>query len=377
MNNPSSLDLGARASMPQPPALSRKSMLDHLGTFQADLKVVGLEGATEPPFAVPGVLPGKTNPVALGDLVVSGLRSSVRAVIDACVLVAGTVRRFEGDPGSLYEFLDVLAGGNVIPRKQARLGSKSSKLSKLRKIGDYAELLGRNEIIKHLEPGYTVNYHVTLLYDALPGDEDARVKRLVQILEAEGGLSREFLIEQTRLAEQAARLQADPEADLWNADTVSARDRDFDLILLTPTRRDLQRLGEDYAGEVPWCLRVHERVAVKAIAMSLPRLRIFRRSEVGLLPSCGFENISHVFLVREPVDADVTGAQVIVIAERGVGGDHIPDFQWLPDGESLDDGYLASRLVPDAKNKLHAFASAPSDGWCSIVGEANWGRSDA
>jgi hypothetical protein len=376
MNNPSSFDLGACASMPQPPR-PRKSVLDKLGTFQADLKVVGLEGATEPPFTVPGVFLGETNPIALGDRVVSGLRSTVRAVIDACVLITETVRRFEGDRESLDEFLDVLADGNVIPRKQARLGSKSSKLSKLRKIGDYAELLCRDEIIEHLEPGYTINYHVTLLYDALAGDEDARVMRLVQILEAEGGLSREFLIQQTRLAEQAARLQADPEADLWSADTVSGRDREFDLILFTPTRRDLQRLGEDYAGEVPWRLRVHERVAVKAAAVVIAKLADFPTIASRLLPSCGFEDISHVFLVREPVDADVTGAQVIVIAERGVGGDHIPDFQWLTDGESLDDGYLASRLVPNAKNKLHAFASAPSDGWCSILGEANWGQSDA
>ena len=115
------------------------------------------------------------------------------------------------------------------------------------------------------------------------------------------------------------------------------RDRGFDLILLTPTRRDLQRLGEDYAGEVPWCLRVHEHVCVRAVAIVIASLADFPTIASRLLPSCGFENISHVFLVREPVDADVTSAQVIVIAERGVGSDHMPDFQWLPAGESLDD----------------------------------------
>jgi hypothetical protein len=323
------------------------------------------------------VLPGETNPIALGDLVVSGLRSSVRAVIGACVLVSETVRRFEGNDDSFNAFLDVLVDGNVIPRKQARLGRKSSKLSKLRKIGDYAELLRRDEVIEHLEPGYTVNYHVTLLYEALPGDEKARVKRLVQILKVEGGLSREFLIHQTKLAEHARRVQADPEPGLWSADAVSASDRDFDLILLTPNRRDVQRLSEDYAGEFPRCLRVHERVAGKAAAMVIASLADFPTIANRLLPSCGFENISHVFLVREPVDADVTGAQVIVIVERGRRhGDHIPDFQWLPEGESLDAGSLASRLVPSAKNKLHLFASAQSDGWCSILGEANWSQAD-
>ena len=309
------------------------------------------------------VLPGETSPIALGDMVVTGLRSSVRRVIQACVLVAETVRAFEGDRESLDQFLDVLACSNVIPRKQARLGSKSSKLSKLRKIGDYAELLCRDEIIEHLEPGYTVNYHVTLLYDALPGDQETRVRRLIEILETEGGLSREFLIQQTRLAEKARRSLSDPEADL-NEDGASERGREFDLILLTPNRHDLQRLGDDY-------------VAAKAVAVVIASLSDFPIIANRLLPSCGFENISHVFLVREPLNADVTGAQVIVIAARGAGSDPIPDFQWLANGESLDDAYLASRLVPIAKSKLHAFASAPADGWCSIVGEANWSQSDA
>ena len=319
------------------------------------------------------VLPGETNPTALGARVVSGLRSTVRAVIDACVLITETVRRFDGDSESLDEFLQALADGNVIPRKQARLGSKSSKLSKLRKIGDYVELLSRDEIIEHLEPGYTINYHVTLLYDALPGDEEARVKRLVQILQVEGGLSREFLIHQTRLAEKAARLRVDPEVDLWSADA-SSRGRVFDLILLTPTRRDIRRLGDDYAGELPWCLRVNEDVAARAVAVVVAPLADLPAIASKLLPCSGFGNISRVLLVREPVDADVTGAQVIVIAERGGSGDYIPDFQWLPDGEPLDAASLASRLVPNAENKLHAFASAESEGWCSIAGEANWSQ---
>jgi hypothetical protein len=87
MNNPSSFDLGPCASMPQPP-MPRKSEFDDLEAYKADLKEVGIARATEPLLTVSAVLPGETNPIALGDLVVSGLRSSVRAVINACVLVA-------------------------------------------------------------------------------------------------------------------------------------------------------------------------------------------------------------------------------------------------------------------------------------------------
>jgi hypothetical protein len=320
---------------------------------------------------------GETDPTALGAWVVRGLRSSVRAVIDACVVVAETVRRFEGDRDSLDEFLAVLADGNVIPRRQARLGSKSSKLSKLRKIGSYAELLCRDEIIKHLEPGYTVNYHVTLLYEALPGDEQARMKRLVKILEAEGGLSREFLIRQTELAKQARGAQARQAAGLWDDGAVFESGRDFDLILLTPNRRDLQRLSEDYTDELPWCLRVHERVAEKASAVVVARLADLPTVANRLLPSCGFARLSHVLLLREPIEAEITEAQVVVLAERGRReSDRLLDLPWLPHDESVDFVSMAKRLVPDAANRLHVFAPSKSDSCCSIIGEANWSQSD-
>jgi hypothetical protein len=32
--------------------------------------------------------------------------------------------------------------------------------------------------------------------------------------------------------------------------------------------------------------------------------------------------------------------------------------------------------MPDANSRLHLFASAQTDGWCSIVGDENWSNAN-
>ncbi len=55
----------------------------------------------------------------------------------------------------------------------------------------------------------------------------------------------------------------------------------------------------------------------------------------------------------------------------------VPDFKWRSAVELFDVAAAVELLVPDATKRLHLFAAAPSDGWRSIVGEANWSQSDA
>jgi hypothetical protein len=96
-----------------------------------------------------------------------------------------------------------------------------------------------------------------------------------------------------------------------------------------------------------------------------------------LLPGWGFEGISRVLLVRDPLDADVTNDEIVVLAERGPrDDDHPTDFQWLPHDEAVDAVSLASRLAPDAERRLHLFASEKRNGWATVIGEANWSPTD-
>jgi hypothetical protein len=92
---------------------------------------------------------------------------------------------------------------------------------------------------------------------------------------------------------------------------------------------------------------------------------------------CGFEGMSRFFLIREPLDADVTHAEIAVLAKRGPRDDAIKEeFEWFPRGEALDAALLWSRLAPNATRKLHLFASEKRNGWTSIIGEANWNQTD-
>jgi hypothetical protein len=317
------------------------------------------------------VLPGKTDPTVLARQVAEGMRAGVRSVIEACVLLFQAFQIFEADPKLLEYFCAALVSENVIPRRSARLGFEKSHLSMLRKIGEFAFLLLDDAIFRYLEPGRSILYYVIRLYEELSGSHLDRIARLAELFEAEGGLSRDFLIEQVKKAERTRQpdtVQADP----WLSAT-----SDYDCILMTPIgRRDIRRLV-DYADRPPLCLRIHERVSKDAIGIAIARLVDLPTIENKLFPGCGFASISRVLIPQQPADPDVTNTQVVVIATRGQrnSGD-LPKFQWVAGAASIDPASLASRLVPDAENRLHLFATAESDGWNSIIGEANWSPSD-
>ena len=73
----------------------------------------------------------------------------------------------------------------------------------------------------------------------------------------------------------------------------------------------------------------------------------------------------------------ISAASVAIVAVRGRKRFDLPeDFSWPSIGERIDVNLIGASLVPDAVNKLHVFASTETDGWYSIVGEANWSHAD-
>jgi hypothetical protein len=314
--------------------------------------------------------------------VVSGLRSGVRAVIDACVLTATTCQRF---PDSIDEFLDVLVAGNIISRAERRLGPASPKLSKLRTIGNHAELLNREEVFPHLVSGFTVIHQLLVLYKKLDGNDEARVRKLVDIIRLQPTLSMDFLKEQTDIAKKSTppEVPNEPsafEGDPCNTDSALEMGRGkYDLVLLSPDSRDVRRLSEDYpeSGDSPRCLRVHEDVDADSIAVVIARLVDLPVIINRLLSYCGIDRVSRVMLVREPLDRDVTDAEVVVVADRGRRQFELPrDFAWPAKGEPIDGISIATRLAPHSSNRLHLFAPRKCDGWSSVIGDENWKRID-
>jgi hypothetical protein len=323
------------------------------------------------------VLPSKSDAAAEAALVVNGFRSGVRAVIEACVRTNETIQRFRDDPESVDAFLAVLVDGNVISRNEARLGKASPKLVKLCTIGAHCGLLERQEVFQYLEPGYTVLYQVIVLYNTLQGDEDVRFEKLVQILREERTVSREDLSDRTAAAKRAKRSSESAPAPSDSSRLEGDISRSFDLVLLTPDRqRDFRRLNEDYVDRPRFCEIADSLLADEATAVVIARLTDLPLIENKLLPSLGFPGPSHVFLVREPIEPNITDAEIVVIADRKTAPSG-REFQWLTPGDSLDVTSLAELLVPEGKRKLHLFAQdrpVRSPVWLSFIGDANWSQ---
>jgi hypothetical protein len=355
-------------------------------------------GAAERCFALPRavgqigtlskLLPSKSAAAAEAALVVGGFRSGVRAVIDACVRTNEAVQSFPDDnPDLIDAFLAVLVDANIMSRSEARLGKASPKLCKFKTIGQKAEMLRDERIFRYLTPGYTLIYQVTVLYGVLDGDEVHRFDQLVRELGALSPISRERLITRTEELKRAKKgTSALPSISVAgdhpagsDPDPISNLGTDYQVLLLTPDRaRDFWTLSEDHATD-PRFLRIGSHLAEDAVAVVTARLADIPIIENRLLPILGFSYVSQVCLIRMPSHADVTGAEVLVIAHRKQT-DFTANFTWITDSEKLDAKAVVERLIPDAGKKLHLFASEESGGssagWLSVVGDANWGQSD-
>jgi Arm DNA-binding domain len=150
-----------------------------------------------------------------------------------------------------------------------------------------------------------------------------------------------------------------------------------DLVLAMPHRSDLRKLREGYV-DPPRCLQVGETIADHAVMIVVAALSDLPVIENYFLPYFGFEGIApRLFLSRLPAGPEVTEAQVIIVADRGSGNRaRLSEIVWPAEGETIDPLTLAAQLVPDARKKLALFASEDTDGWQSIVGDANWGQVD-
>jgi hypothetical protein len=324
----------------------------------------------------PSDLPSNTNPSVLALEIAKGMHAGARAVIQACVLLNKGSVLYDGDLQRREQFRNALVGERVIARKSARLGGvEKSMLSMLGEIGKHADLLLDERIFKFLEPGRSVLHYVTRLYKVVPGDHDDRVARLVEIFEPEGSLSRDFLVAEVKKEQQKLLVKQSDVPDPWLS---YADGRNFDCLFMKPHRSVFDRLRDHPAEGSPLNSSILDRIAQDALAIVVARVIDLSIVEDKLLPSCGFSRISRVLLAHSPLNADVTDSQVIIIGERGSSDiARVAGFQWLPENIPIDLGSIVNQLAPDAKHKLQLFASENIDGCDSIIGEANWSRTDA
>jgi hypothetical protein len=153
---------------------------------------------------------------------------------------------------------------------------------------------------------------------------------------------------------------------LWDSDTR------FDLMLLTPSKYDLQRLADDYADPdaLKKCLPLAEHVEESATIIVAARVRDLPVIANRLLPLTGFKRPTRVLLVGEPKSPDITDARIVITAKRGDIELTVPDK--LDEADVIE---IAERLCPDASRTLHLFANTPakaSESRCVVIGNDSW-----
>ncbi len=323
-------------------------------------------------------------------MVAADWKGGFEAIIRVGVRVYDCLRAFEGNDERTDTFIRALEDLDVLTRNEARLGLHSSQLSKLRSIGEHAMLLRRPEISRVLGPSYPKLYQLTVLFNELPGEEDQKLRSLLEILEPAGDrafegvrteVTREYLARQTAAVKQQkkrakkSRAPAHPETpggadDSTLSALIEAR-AEFDLVAMDVTGR-CKLLGDEYAPGygLEDCLPLYKVMADHRAIVVLAKISDFPAIETKLLPACGFRRRPEVLMPRQPTSPLVTEAEILIAMHEGGEG---PDLQalsdWIPGDEPVSVAALAQRLYPAATRRLHAFAEAQVAGWQCLLGE--------
>lgn len=320
---------------------------------------------------------------AKGAAVASDLKSGMLKTIDACIRTLEARRDYGNDSEAFDAFLKPLEEAKLLSPSEARLRRASPKLSKLCKVGEYADRLRHEQFIGYFldgaMSGFMLAYQATVLLDQMPEEdsEQTRIGRLVDTLRRKGittlqgmrGLTKEL---KANSGEGYAVLESPEPAS--NGPEIT-RQRCYDLVVAEPSRQHLRKLDEWYAGNdrLPRCLTTGRLVDDTAVLVVIAPISALPVITDKLLPGCGFLGIRpRVLLTSCPGGPEVTDAMSLIVAERTKNRVRVSDFNWLDHTEPFDVLSVASRIMPDAANTLLLFAPAARDDCYTLIGDANW-----
>ncbi len=179
-------------------------------------------------------------------------------------------------------------------------------------------------------------------------------------------------------AETGAAPTAPVPASLPPAATLArliAAEAQFDLLYIDP-RRQLTMLDEFYVdgpGTLDRCLPIHQVMAPAAGAVILTRVRDLGVVTTELLPRCGFSRLSRILVMDQDGAGDISGAKVLVTAQRGGAELTLPDSGvWRAPPRGANAIEIAEQLYPNAKRRLHAFAKLHTPGWTTLTNANTW-----
>jgi hypothetical protein len=208
----------------------------------------------------------------------------------------------------------------------------------------------------------------------------AAEERLVAFLKLhEGDPSTDVLLrERKRLKPRPSQpkpTEVDSESPPSSITELVAEAKSFDLVLVTPSPRDIDVLKDDYStGYLEQCFPLAGLVttraepSVVALAIEAKWLRVAPK----ILSLAGRRDADQFLLMEKPKSPDISGNKLLLLSPAGSERSSLKKrtAKWPEDPSDLRSSIQT--LYPSLRRRLHVFGSEIKQGWLSLVGDQNW-----
>jgi len=313
-------------------------------------------------------------PVAEAKNIHAKWRESSESLIEACVRIAEVMSVYaeEKRADERSKFVSELIDRGLLSKQDGRRPGKSPKLSKLITIGE-SQYLQDKRVRPLLPPSYSTLYYICQLATQLATvDPLTAAAKLVAVLERnKGRLDTRTAIAELNRSRKKVRVRRAPRRPppVPAITLLIAANKVFDLVLLTPTPRDIAAFRgggpDDYLAR---CLPLTKLIgqpgtkAVVALALEAQHIDVAPL----ILSLAG----------RHTFPQSATNRSGLKYSESTVllTSDGISLQSKTADWSNLKDGFrrLLEGAYPELRRRLHVFAPGDERGWTSLVAEGSW-----
>lgn len=358
---------------------------DSAGTHNGGQLLTAGDASHVPTVVIsPSLLPGKSDEIGTpydeATLIARGLKASNEVVFRICARICMLITFFRNDRGALHQLLSEFGEKGVLTPNDVRLSLSSSKLSKLREIGEHAEVLLRLNL--EIGAAYSVAYAAVVLFKMLPGDPEERTHALLALQRDRGGvLTRTALQDETRaLKKSKSGGEAKRKARIENQNPGRGHNRKptevppSDVVLITPGDQRA-RFVAHFSEDIPKAGVNLGPLSDLAIVVLVTSLHDFANYWTRLFRGWGLNELEPVMMTKMPANPNITREEIVVFATKSVFARvriKIDPDTWLEEVAGNDWRTVVGRLIPDAGRKRHLFALDDADGWDCVIGEESW-----